>query len=264
MVLMLSDRQRGEYAKAWQADPERLAVLPPTISRTRRHPELRTTGARAVLRERLGFAPDDWVWLAIGVQPHTKGLDRTVRAMRDFPAARLLVSGLADSSARALAIVAGAKACDVADRITWAGHREDVPELMAAADLLVHPARRDTTGAVILESLVNGLPVITTSACGYARHVEAADAGIVIGEPFAPAAFSAALATSRDPGRRARWSAAGAHYGLQSYLYDGHVRATELILSAAAERARGRRHDDQRTAEVMHLHDARRLRAGEH
>ena len=76
--------------------------------------------------------------------------------------------------ASAFSVLVGNFMLGLADRISFLGHREDIPELMAAADLLVHPARHDTTGTVILEAVVNGLPVITTSTCGYAHHVEAA------------------------------------------------------------------------------------------
>jgi len=265
-VLMLSHRQMNDYWKSWLTAPERLTVLPPTISRARRHPELRAGSARAALRERLGFKPWDWVWIAIGVQPNTKGLDRTIRAMRAFPSAKLVVVGLTESSSRASkAIVAGAKACGVMNRITWLGHHEDIPELMAVADLLVHPARRDTTGAVILEALVNGVPAVATSNCGYAEHVDAAHAGIVINEPFKFTAFLAALAAAQDAGRRARWSAGGEQYGQQSFLYDGRARAAELILEAAAARARRRperRGERIEPAEVVYL--APRHRARDH
>ena len=82
------------------------------------------------------------------------------------------------------------------------GFREDIPELMAAADMLVHPSRLDVTGQVILEAIVNGLPV--------GRHRRTADlpsmcekagAGIVLPEPFSQADLDAALARMRDPAR---------------------------------------------------------------
>ena len=238
-VLLLSQRQVNEYRKAWHTAPERLALLPPTIAASRRHPEFRVNGVGARLRESLGFTPQDQVWLAVAAAPLTKGLDRTLRALRHFPTAKLVIAGLTPTSNRAArSVAAQAHRLGVAGRTHWAGHREDIPELMAAADLLVHPARRDTTGTVILEAVVNGLPVITTAVCGYAEHVEAGAAGIVIDEPFAFTAFLAALSAAEDFARRARWSAAAANYGGQKSLYDGLSRAAEIILATAAERAR--------------------------
>jgi UDP-glucose:(heptosyl)LPS alpha-1,3-glucosyltransferase len=265
-VLMLGHRQLDEYWNVWHTAPERLSLLPPTISSVRRHPEYRVSGVRAALRAEFGFTAGDWVWVAIGVQAHTKGLDRIIRAMLEFPAAKLLVIGLAKTSTRAAKTMAArATRWGLADRISFVGHREDVAELMAAADLLVHPARLDTTGTVILEAIVNGLPVVTTSICGYAQHVDAAEAGIVISEPFGYKAFVAALSAAQDAGRRSRWSASAEQYGAQSFLYDGLSRAAEVILAAASERVRRRRspkgEDKQTAGEVVYLHDSVRSRA---
>ena len=104
---------------------------------------------------------------------------------------------------------------------------------MAAADLFVHPARYDTTGTVIFESIANGLPVVTTSACGYAKHVSAADAGLVLQEPFRQRTLIAALETAGSPDCLAHWSRSGAEYGKQRSLYEGRERATELIIASA-------------------------------
>src|SRR5215470_1702167 len=264
-VLVLSEKQRDEYRDAWHTPAERLALLPPTVSSGRRCPGFRRDGRREARRAEFGFTPLDWVWIAIGVQPHTKGFDRTVRALRQFPNAKLLVIGLVETSTRAAAALAAwARRLGVADRISFLGHREDIPDLMAAADLLVHPARHDTTGTVILEAVVNGLPVVTTSVCGYAEHVVTAEAGIVVDEPFRSRAFAAALAAAEDAARRGRWSASAEQYGAQSFLENGRTRAAEMILSAAAERHRRRPTAPvgtrPTTAEVIYLPESGRAR----
>jgi UDP-glucose:(heptosyl)LPS alpha-1,3-glucosyltransferase len=264
-VLMLSEKQRTEYRDVWHTPAERLALLPPTVSSGRRCPQYRRNGMRDARRADFGFTPRDWVWIAIGVQPHTKGFDRTVRALRQFPNAKLLVVGLAERSTRAAAALAArAKRLGVADRISFLGHREDIADVMAAADLLVHPARHDTTGTVILEAVVNGLPVVTTSVCGYAKHVIAAEAGIVVDEPFDSGAFAAALSVAQDAARRSRWSASAERYGAQPFLYDGRMRAAEMILGVAAERVRRKSPAaagaKPASAEVVYLHESGRGR----
>jgi UDP-glucose:(heptosyl)LPS alpha-1,3-glucosyltransferase len=264
-VLVLSHKQLNGYRQAWHTPPERLSLLPPTVSTARRRPEYRRNGVREAVRAHLGFAPRDWVWIAIGVQPHTKGFDRTIRALREFPSAKLVVVGLLAASTRAaVALAMRAKQLGLAQRISFLGHREDIPDLMAAADLLVHPARYDTTGTVILEAVVNGLPVVTTSTCGYAQHVMAAQAGIVIREPFNAAAFAVALSVAEDAARRSQWSASAERYGAQSFLYDGRMRAAEIILGVAAERAPRRSTAatgaKPATAEVIYLRESGRGR----
>ncbi|HXN44129.1 MAG TPA: glycosyltransferase, partial [Xanthobacteraceae bacterium] len=107
---------------------------------------------------------------------------------------------------------------------------EEIPALMAAADLLIHPARNETTGTVILEAIVNGLPVVTTAVCGYAAHVRDANAGVVVPEPFAQASLLAALGEARDHRRASEWSANGMRYGERPELYSGLETAADIIL----------------------------------
>src|SRR5450631_3171282 len=208
-ILLLSEPQLNEYWSSWTTEPNRLVMLPPTLASSRRRPEFRSNGTREEWRKRVGLSPDNWSWISIGVQPKTKGIDRTIRALRHFPDARLLIVGLDEEDTKSARIRRLARWLGVAHRIKWLGHREDVPELMAATDLFVHPARYDTTGTVILEAIANGLPVITTSACGYAKHVSDANAGIVIPGTFHQRTLIAALETARDTARLAIWSKSG-------------------------------------------------------
>ncbi len=105
---------------------------------------------------------------------------------------------------------------------------------MAASDLFVHPARLETTGAAILEAVINGLPQVTSARCGYALHVQRAAAGIVLEEPFSARALEQALAVAADPARRAQWSANGIAYGADPELYRGIERAAEFVIADAA------------------------------
>ena len=232
-IIALSPAQIEGYRRAWHTEPHRVALLPPNIEPERRHPERRRDGTRENRRAALALDTQDWCWLAIGRQAKHKGFDRAVAALPEFPHARLFIAGLAESDPAARKLLALARKLAVADRLVLMGFVPDAEfsDLMAAADLLVHPARADTTGTVILEALVNGLPVVTTAVCGYAGHVREADAGAVVPEPFAQEALVAAL---REAGgeRAARWSANAARYGERPELYSGLEVAADIILGA--------------------------------
>ena len=113
--------------------------------------------------------------------------------------------------------------------VRFLGFREDIPELMAAADMLVHPSRLDVTGQVILEAIVNGLPAVVTGHCGFAEHVEKSGAGIVLPEPFAQADLAAALKRMREPGVAEAMSVAGIRYGRETAPVSGLDQAADLI-----------------------------------
>ncbi|MFZ5738078.1 MAG: glycosyltransferase family 4 protein [Pseudomonadota bacterium] len=232
--LLLSQNQLDDFARAWGTEPERLALMPPTIDRTRRHPEFRADGTRERIRRELGIATDAVVWLAVAAHPTTKGLDRAIAALPEFPDARLVVAGVAEGTKQGRLIRRLGGDAKVSERIGLLGMRRDIPELMAGADLLVHPARVDTTGTAILEAVVNGLPVIATAVCGYSVHVAAAQAGVVMPEPFGPGNLIEALRQASAPARRAQWSRNGADYGASHDLYSGLDRAADIIAGATA------------------------------
>lgn len=232
-IIGLSQILFDEYRHAWGTPAERFTLLPPNIDVARRRPHLRTDGTRERLRRTLGLS-DEFALLSICVQPEVKGVDRTIEALASVPAALFLVAGVDPGGARARRVMEIARANGVTERVRLLGPREGIPELMAASDLLVHPARLDTTGTVILEALVNGLPQVTTAICGFAFHVQRAAAGIVLEEPFSGRALEQALAVAADPARRAQWSANAIAYGGDPELYRGIERAAEFVIADAA------------------------------
>jgi UDP-glucose:(heptosyl)LPS alpha-1,3-glucosyltransferase len=173
------------------------------------------------------------LWLAIGNQPQVKGFDRTLDALEVFSDARLIVAGIGQNSKAGRKLWRMAGRLGLRDRVRLLGVREDIPELMAAADLLVHPARTETTGTVILEAIVNGLPVVASSACGYAAHVAKADAGLVVAEPFSQAAFIEHLREAQTAQRLEHWSSNAIRYGETADLYRGLSQAASIIAGKA-------------------------------
>src|SRR5262245_7893826 len=236
-VLLQDAHQLENYSKAWRTEPDRLTLLPPTVAIERQRPEYRINQVRDRVRKQLGLAALGWTWIAILVQPGTKGLDRSLYALQRFPRAQLLIAGLhtSDGSARRYAHLADA--LGVAQQVHWLGHREDIPELMAAADLLIHPARYDTTGTVILEAIVNELPVIATQACGHASHLLAAKAGIVLPEPFDFNEFFAALEQAQDESKRVEWAISARDYAQSQQFNRGKTHASKMVVAIAEQAA---------------------------
>jgi glycosyltransferase involved in cell wall biosynthesis len=57
----------------------------------------------------------------------------------------------------------------LAQRIRFLGFRDDVERVMAASDLLVHPARYEAYGLAIHEAICRGLPAIIAQSAGIAE-----------------------------------------------------------------------------------------------
>ena len=58
----------------------------------------------------------------------------------------------------------------ITKRIHFLGFRHDVPHVLAACDLLVHPARYEAYGLGVHEALCRGLPAIVTADAGVAER----------------------------------------------------------------------------------------------
>ncbi|HSH40729.1 MAG TPA: lipopolysaccharide core heptose(I) kinase RfaP [Arenicellales bacterium] len=218
-VLLLSETARLEYRAFYPIADTRLCTLPPTLDRRHRLEPL-APQQRDAVRAALGIDPDELALLMVGSAFHTKGVDRSLRALAALPEAlrrrsRLLVAGRGKPAAyRRLAARLG-----IGDRVSFLGGRDDVPELLRAADLLLHPARQENTGSVLLEALAAGLPVIASGNCGYAGHIEAAGAGVVLDAPFDQSAFDRALRELAARPDHEPLRAAARRYGQDESLY---------------------------------------------
>ena len=236
-LLLLSEPQRDAYVAAYHTPASRMSVLPPTVDRKHNIPIAPTSDERALLRTQHDLSTDSFVWLWVGLQPHVKGLDRVIPALARQPHAVLLICGATTEQRQVAALLAQARRHGVAERIRVLGMvwDQELQGLFRLSDLLVHPARLDVTGTVILEAMAHGLPVITTAICGYSMHVAAADAGVVLPMPFDQPAMEQALAGA-GPEKRLRWSRNAFAYCADPKLYSGIDRACDLIEAAIRQK----------------------------
>lgn len=240
-LLLLADFQMAQFRESYGTAPSRMRVLPPTLERTRVMEAGERARARTDIRRRLGLSNDALVWLFVGRYPQSKGLDRVIDALRAVPAAQCLGVGFDPAELARNGLGRLAKQYGVSDRLILLGQTNEAPALIAASDLLVHPSRKDVTGTVILEALANGLPVITTEACGYAAHVVRAGAGIVISGKFDSGSFRAALVSAQDAALRADWSRNALDYAAREDLSSGLDCAVAEIEEAGRRNLAGAR-----------------------
>ena len=133
-------------------------------------------------------------------------------------------------------------------QVHFTGGRDDVAMFYHAADLLLHPARTETAGHILVEALVCGLPVLVTANCGYAFHVEQAGAGLVCPYPFVQDTLDGQLAEALDADRRELWQTRARNYRDSTDLYSMVDRAADVIVSRAGTNLQSRPSEQQRRA----------------
>ncbi len=114
--------------------------------------------------------------LAIGRLVPQKGFDVLLAALPEAVSARIVGDG---------------RLAPPHPRVSWLGLRDDVPALLAEADVLVVPSRWEGFGLVALEGMAAGVPVIATNVGGLGPLV--GDAGVLV-PPGDVQALGAALA----------------------------------------------------------------------
>ena len=222
-TLLLTSRQGEEFQQHYNTPDSALYVLPPGVDRSRCAPEdgLALVERRKRKRAELGLAEHELTLLLVGSGYRTKGLDRAITALaelaREQPGvqARLLVVG----QDKQRQFQRAAQREGVGKQVQFLGGRDDIPDLLLAADILLHPARAEAAGVVLLEAVVAGLPVVTTAVCGYAPHVRAARAGFVLDEPFSQADLNRAVMRCIDGVFRADCRESALLYARQNDLY---------------------------------------------
>lgn len=172
---------------------------------------------RAWLRGSLGLPDDAGVLLTVGQIALRKGQDvaaeAAVAVCRQAERSVFWVLAGARHSVKAESVAFDEglaqrfASAGITDRLIRLGVRDDVPALMAGADVLLHTPRQEPFGRVLLEAAACGLPVVTTDVGG-TREMFPGDEACVVPADDAAAVATATTAILRDPaastGRAAR------------------------------------------------------------
>lgn len=192
-ILFLSDQERINYQKYYQTADSLCYLLPPNINKARFEPvvdaELKQKIKKELSEELSISYAQPWL-LMVGSGFRTKGVDRSIYLLKYLKdkniSANLIVIGQDDPKP----FLNLARKLNIVEQVKILPGRDDIPKFMSVADLLLHPAYRENTGTVILESIIMGLPVIASGVCGYAEHVNKSSCGMVIAEPFDQQVFN--------------------------------------------------------------------------
>lgn len=142
---------------------------------------------------------------------------------RDWEADLIVVgSGAALPQWRSRAAEAG-----LSQRIHFLGFRRDVPEVLAACDVLVHPARYEAYGLSVHEALCRRVPAIVSSSAGIAERYPLGLAQLKLRDPEDAVGLAEQLRAWAS--QRTRLEAAAAEWSdeLRSRTWD--TMADELI-----------------------------------
>jgi glycosyltransferase involved in cell wall biosynthesis len=125
------------------------------------------SAARAALVRELGLSEKDWLLLTVGRLSQQKGyqdlIDVAERVRANHPRARFLWAGEGELRPQ---LEEEIKSRSLEATVLMLGQRNDVPDLLRAADLFVFPSHFEGFPFALLEAMVHRTPFVATDACG--------------------------------------------------------------------------------------------------
>lgn len=188
--------------------PERIEVVFPGARDCR---DACSRHARQAIRQTLGLTEHDTAVLLLGRIAAVKGHDIALAAAKLLRqqavgggAIKWLFAGQATDWGQQQ------HAQDTENLAMWLGHRNDVAELLAAADVVIQPSRSEGLGLALMEACSAGKPIVASRVGGIPEVVADGENGLLV-PPEDPAALAQAIrylmthsATAQQFGLQAR------------------------------------------------------------
>lgn len=131
-------------------------------------------GAREPVRRELGLMPTDILIVAVGNLVPRKGHIHLLGALARLDRAgaprnwHVAIAGRGDERERLLAF---ARDAGFADHVHLLGHRDDVPDIVSAADIFAMPSLWEGLPVALLEAMFLGKPVVASGVSGIPEAV---------------------------------------------------------------------------------------------
>ena len=198
----VTDHVASVMSRRLLVSPRRIVVIP--RGRDPEHLGVRSPARRAEVRRALGIAEDTSVVLAVGRHEPQKGFDVLLHAaatvMKDVPDVRFLFAGREGRATAGMRAVLAEHGIE--DRVDLLGMRDDVPDLMVAADALALSSRWEGAAGTLLEAMALECPIVSSALPTLEQTVDASTALLVPPGEAAPLAEAlVAVLQDRDAAR---------------------------------------------------------------
>ena len=209
--------------------------------------------ARGETRRRFQFDDSALVVGIVGsltpVKRHDALISAVARAVSHVPAIRLLVVG--DGPLRST-LAAQARDEGIADRVRFAGWRDDVPAMLAGMDVYVCSSESEGMNNALLEAMASGLPIVATDVGDNGVVLRGRTDGLLV-EPGSLSELVEALKLLADSVALRRGLGAAARTRVNAYGLDRAVRAYEQYYQTLLDASRDKTMKGWRRSETPTL-----------
>lgn len=118
------------------------------------------------------------------------------------------------------------------DAVRWLGLRTDIPNLMAAADVVVLASDWEGLGLVVMEAAMASRPVVATAVGGVPEIVEHDKTGLLVPQGDEQALASELTAVLLDRERRVRMGSGARRHAAEAFDLEGMRAATRALYAS--------------------------------
>ena len=157
---------------------------------------------------------------------HDVLIDAAGEVLRHFPDATFEIVG---DGRELQALVARAEARGVRHAFTFLGHRDDVAQRLAGADIFVLPSRSEAFPNAVLEAMAAGMPIVASGIGGILELIDDGRNGLLAPPERRRALAGSIVRLMADPPLASRLARAARERALARYSFDRMVGAFQHL-----------------------------------
>jgi glycosyltransferase involved in cell wall biosynthesis len=233
-IVTTGEKLRRQVIEETGVAPDRVVSVPTGIDLDRFRP-----GDARAAREAAGLPAEGFLVGIVATLRSWKGHRYLLDALakREDRDSRLVIVG--DGPQRE-SLEALARELGIADRVTFAGNREDVAPWLRAVDLFCLPSyANEGVPQALMQAMACGLAVVTTPVGSIAEIVEDGVSGLLVSPQDADALRDAIDALAADPVRRAALGRKAREAATQRFGEDRMADAMQEVFRTAVGAGRG-------------------------
>lgn len=183
-VIAVSEKTRLHYLQSGGLPPDKVSTLYNGVDISRF--KIMDATQTAKLKQELHLPLNSKIIITVAVLREPKGIQFMIRALpailEQCPDVHYLIVGDGEHGAALTDLVT---ALAIKNHVTFAGHRTDIPDLLACCDIFVLPTLKDALPTVLIEALAAERPIIASNVGGVPEIIENGVNGLLVssGDP---------------------------------------------------------------------------------
>lgn len=237
----LSQAVADSWIETVGIDRTRITVIPRGVDTSVFRPSADKASRQRLLRE-LGLPDETKLVLTVGRQEPQKGHSYLIDSMRavveEIPEAILLMAGREGNSTEGIRRLI--EDLDIGEKVVFLGVRDDIADLLTAADCFVFPSLFEGMGVSLLEAMASGAACVITDARPFDEMVVDGESALMVPKATSRPLAQAVVRVLTDSELANELGSAARMAAVSRFRIEDTAASMEALYLRLAQGARGR------------------------